>query len=93
VTRSTRPRQALEVDLESGEEQQEGQPDQRQDRDRQVHLDPSQSRGPDHDAQHDLQHDSGKPQAREEAQRERSGKGHRHHDQQVGEVDLGHAGC
>ena len=43
---SSRSAQPLEVDLEPGEEQQEGEPDQRDDLDRLVDLDPPSTDGP-----------------------------------------------
>jgi len=49
--------EVLELDLEPGEEQQEGEAEQGQDLDRRVELDPPEHGGPDHDADHDLEHD------------------------------------
>ena len=59
-----RPRRRCDVDLEAREEQQEGQADERQDRDGEVGLDPAESGRTDHDAEHDLEHDRGEPEAR-----------------------------
>ena len=63
------PAQALEVDLQAGEEEQVGQPDGREDLHGVVHVDPPEHRGPHDDPEHDLDHDRRDAHGRHEAER------------------------
>jgi len=61
--------QAVHVDLQPGQEQQEREPDRGKHLHRRVDLHPAEPRGPDDDPRHDLQHHRGQPQARRQAER------------------------
>ena len=63
------PAQALEVDLQAGEEEQVGQSDGREDLHGVVHVDPPEHRGPHDDPEHDLDHDRRDAHGRHEAER------------------------
>ena len=91
AARKSAPAQRREIDLEPGEEEQEREPDQSQDLDRLVDLDPAEQRRPDHDPDHDLQHHRRQPQPRHQPERQRGGEARRDDDQQVLERDLLHA--
>jgi len=78
--------EVLELDLEPGKEQQEGEAEQRQDLDRRVELDPAEHGGPDHDADHDLEHDRRQAQAREQPKQERRGELYAHDEKQAAEA-------
>jgi hypothetical protein len=72
VTNPSRlPPELLDVDLQPGQEQQEGQADQRQDLQGHVHLDPAEHGGPEHDAGDDLQHRARQPQRRRRPEQKR----------------------
>ena len=80
------------VDLQPGQEQQEGQPDQAQDLHRQVHLDPAEHGRPEHDSGDQLEHDRRQPQPRREAEGERRRGAHQDDEEQVVERHVGHGG-
>jgi hypothetical protein len=82
------PAQALEVDLQAGEEQQVGQAHRREDLDGVVDVDPAERGGADEDPDHDLQHDRRQPHRGEEAERQRGGEARGDDDQQVREREL-----
>ena len=82
-----------DVDLEAGEEEQEGEPDEREHLDRLVDLDPAEHRRADDDPEDDLEHHRRQPQLRHEAERERRREPGDDDDQQVLERDLRHARC
>ena len=63
------PAQPGEVDLQAGEEEQEGEAERGDHRDRLVDVHPAEHARADDDAGHDLQHDRREPEAREEAER------------------------
>ncbi len=77
-----------QVDLEPGEEEQEGEAQQGEHLDRLVDLDPSEHRRPEHDPEHDLQHHRGQPQLRRQAEHERRREPGDDDDQQVVEREL-----
>src|ERR671914_635816 len=79
------PAQLLELDLETGEEEDEAEPHEREHLDHLVDVHDAEHGRADHDARDDLDDDRGQPQPREEAEQERSGEGDRDHDEQVGE--------
>src|SRR4051794_3744419 len=81
--------QLVELDLEAGEEEHEGEAQQRDDRDGRIAAhEPEQGRADD-DARHNLEHDGGQLQAREQAEQERRAEGDGRDDEEVGEG--GHA--
>ena len=82
--------QALDVNFQTREEQQEGQSDEGQDRHREIGIDPAESRRPDHDAEHNLEHDRREPEAWEEPERQRGEQTYSNDDKQIGEVDIRH---
>src|SRR3954469_12062818 len=82
--------QALDVDLQAGEEQQERQSDQSEGRDGQVGVGPPQPGWADDDAEHELEHDRRQAESREETERERGEQADRDDDQQVCVVHSGH---
>jgi hypothetical protein len=53
------PAQAVDVHLQAGQEEQEGQAHHRQDVHGEVDLNPAEPGGPDHDPGDDLEHDRG----------------------------------
>ena len=57
------PAQPVEVDLEPGEQEQEGEPEQRQHLHGLVVRGPAEHLRPDHDPEQDLEHDRRQPQA------------------------------
>ncbi len=85
------PAELVELDLETGEEEQEDEPDRREHGDRLVDLDPPEPGRPDRDPRRDLEHDGGQPHAWEEAEQEGRRKRHGHDQQQAGERGLVHA--
>jgi hypothetical protein len=80
--------EAVVVDVEPCDQEQERQPDQRQDLDRLVRLRPPEHRGADQDAEHDLEHDVREPEPRDEPDRERRHKSGRGDDREARERDL-----
>ena len=78
----------LELDLEPGKQEQEGEAEQAHQLYRLVDRRPAEHRGAEHDSEHDLEHDRREAQRGHEAEPERSCKRRRGDDQQVGEVDL-----
>jgi hypothetical protein len=76
------------------QEQQEGQPDERQDGHWEIGRDPPEPRRADddskHDLQHDLKHDRGQPEARKESKHQRGEETGSDDDEPIGEVDSGH---
>lgn len=86
------PAQVLEVDLETGDQEQEGDPDQRHHLDGGVDLGPAEHLRADHDPEAELDDERRGPQAGDEAERERGAERHRRHDRQVRERDLRHGG-
>jgi hypothetical protein len=84
--------EAVVVDLKAGDEEQEGQSEERHELDGRVDLDPAETRRADHDADHDLEDDGWKPEPRREAECERDREGDRGDDQEVVEADLGDTG-
>jgi len=73
---------ASEVDLEAGEEQQEGQADQGEDLDGPIDGDPAENRGSEHDAGEDLQDNGGDLDPRDGIGEQRGGDGDERHDEQ-----------
>ncbi len=90
ASRSGRPRSALEVDLQTGEEEQEGQPEEGEDADHGVGLDPPEDGRADDDPRDDLEDHRGKPQTRQEADRQRGEQRHRGDGQESGEREILH---
>src|SRR5829696_3242282 len=90
--RATQPctPQAIEVDFESRQEQQERETEQGQHLQRQVHLYESEDGGADHDPGYDLKDHGGKMQCRCETENERHREGYRCYDQYTRERDIGH---
>jgi hypothetical protein len=81
----------LEFDLESSQEEQEREADQREHPDRLVDLDPAEPRRADRDAGNELEHDRGQAQRGRKSEHKRRREGDCHDDQKIREVDLGHA--
>jgi hypothetical protein len=82
--------ESLNVDFEAGQEQEEREPDQRQDPNWLVDLDPAEAGGSDRDPGDDLEHHGGKTQSRDEPECEWRGERDHHDDQKVRELGLGH---
>ena len=82
--------QAVHVDLQPGQEEQEGQAEQGQDRHRQVNVDPAEPGRPDDDAADDLEHDRRDAQPRREADRQRGKDGDGGDHEQVGKGHVRH---
>jgi len=80
----------VHVDLQPGEEEQEGQAEQGEDRHRQVDVDPAEHRRPDDDAADDLQDHGRDAQPGQVAHDERGEDRDGHHHQQVGEGYVRH---
>ncbi len=80
----------MHVDLEPGEEEQEGQPKYRHHRDHEVRIDPSEHAGSDDDTDNDLQNDGRHANPRHEAERHWRHQGDDADDEQIGEPDFGH---
>ena len=77
--------QAMRVDLQPGQEQQEGQPDEPEDLHGQIDLHPAQHRRAEHDAGDNLEDDGRQSQSWREAERQRSCGGDEADDEQVEE--------
>ncbi len=84
------PAQTLEIDLEAGEEQQEGEADEREHLDRSSTSTQPSPDGPDDDPGHELEHHSGQPHAREQPQQRTAPRRPDDDDQQGGEGRLSH---
>ena len=82
--------QAIEVDFESRQEQQERETEQGQHLQRQVHLYKPEDGGADHYAGYNLKDHRGKMQFRCEAESERHREGYRCDNQYSRERDIGH---
>jgi hypothetical protein len=81
-----RAAELVEVDLQPGQEEEEGEAQRGEHLDRQVDVDPVKD-GPEQDAGHDLQHDGRNANTRRQSQKERREEGHCGHGKQLGEGD------
>ena len=80
----------VEVELQAGQEEQEGDAQQRHERDGVVHLEPAQDRGTHHDARKDLEDDRGDAEPREEPGDERDDERHDRDPEEVPEPAFHH---
>ena len=78
------------VDLQAGEEEEEGEPDRREHVDRHVRRHPAEHRWAEHNPGDDLEDHGGKPEGRHEAEQERGTERCGNDDQQPAEVDTAH---
>jgi hypothetical protein len=82
--------QTLVVDLEAGDQQEEGEAEERQHLDRLVRVGPTEHGGADEDPEAELQRHVRQPQARNELSQQRRDKGGSRHDCKARERDRVH---
>ena len=83
----------MEVELEAGQEEHEGEPEERQHLDRLVHLGPAEHVRSDQDAEEDLDDGHGYPHGADAVDDERGGEGGDGDHREAVEGDVTHAGA